>query len=189
MSPAEVSDNQLIEQIKKEKNSNALIELVNRHTGVYIDVISNYTYVPNVTREDLIESKYFNIYKYALDFNPNLKTKFSSYVGLRAKYECQSCLTERKNIKEEEVIAENTVSIDHRLEESEDAIRYIWEKIEKNPDKRFTEIFKMRHSTDKPKSFYAIGEKLGMSHEGVIKIYKKNLQILKKQLSHEFNYE
>jgi DNA-directed RNA polymerase sigma subunit (sigma70/sigma32) len=189
MSPLEVSDYQLIEQIKKDKDNNALLELVNRHTGIYVDVISNYTFVPNITREDLIESKYTNIYKYALDFNPELKTKFSSYVGLRARYECQSCLTERKRIKEEEVITENTVSVDTHVEETEDLIRYIWERVEQNSDKRFIEIFKMRHSTDKPESFYLIGDRLGLSHEGAIKIYRKNLLKLKKELYHEFNYE
>lgn len=182
LSPSEVSDVQLIEQIKVKNDSSALMELVNRHTGIYVSMINNYTYIPNVERSDIIEHRYSNIYKYAMDYDPSHKMKFSSYVGQRAKYECQTIISSRALITSEEEVTERTAMVFDSSVEDRDDVNFLIERAKKTPDKRFFEIFKRRHLVDEAETFSEIGKVLHLSHEGVIRIYKKNMKVLKREI-------
>lgn len=84
----------LIERVKTEQDSTALMELVTRHTGLYFDVVHRYaaTY-PNVIKtRDLDDDKLFNIYQFILAYDPTRGMKLSTYIGDRTDYLCKTLL-------------------------------------------------------------------------------------------------
>ena len=62
-------DKDLIEDIRNRVNADeSLKELIDRHTGIYMDIINNY--IPNdnkiVNKKELIDDKSYNIYQAVL---------------------------------------------------------------------------------------------------------------------------
>ena len=76
-------DLQLINNVKKLQDSSSVQELIDRHSGIYIEMVNKY--LPNdmsgVIKDDVLEDKNFCIYDAAIKFDENKNTKFSTYVG------------------------------------------------------------------------------------------------------------
>jgi len=83
-----MTDIELINKVKEEKDSQALSELVNRHTGIYFSVVQGFSGSDKIQVEDIKEDRMYNIYKWALSFKPEKHMKFSTYVGEMSKYLC-----------------------------------------------------------------------------------------------------
>jgi DNA-directed RNA polymerase sigma subunit (sigma70/sigma32) len=183
MSPAEVSDLQLIKSIKEENNSTSLIALADRVTGLYISTVSSYSYVPFFERQDMIEHKLSNIYDFAKDYDPNRGMAFSTYVAQRTKWKCLGLINkypESEEISQDILDEGNNDSV--QFLENVDMQQFILDCAEHVDDKRFIEIFKLRHSDDKKKNWKEIGPIMKLSHECVRQIYNKNLEILKNKI-------
>jgi RNA polymerase sigma factor (sigma-70 family) len=190
LSPSEVNDLQLINQIKSNNDSTALCELANRHTGIYIYTIEKYSYVPKIEKEDLLDHKLLNFYNYAKDYDPSKNMKFSSYVTMRLSFECKNLMTEAKKMRMEEISP--NIAFDDRLQIKEYCQHYfnvIFQKVEEFSDTRFVEIFKLRHGEDKEQTWKVIGSKMNLTTETVRKIYLKNIKILKNQLKKNYEYK
>lgn len=176
------NDLELVNKVKLENDSTALKELVERHSGIYINTINSYSYLRNLDRRDLIDQKMTNIYDAVLSFEPDRHTKFGTFVGQFTKWTCLELLTKNRSDKAyqeiDEKIEDKNLSINFNEETS-----YIANRVKNSEDERFKEIFKMRHSEGKKKTWREIGEKLGVSHECARKIYNKKLKTFTKQIS------
>jgi len=178
-----VTDLQLINKIKEKNDSDAVVELVNRHTGIYMNTIRAYSVYPDFTNRvnvsDLKDDKTINIYQWALSYDPNRGMKFGSYVGNMTKFMCQNIIYHGKESKE---IDENTVPTnDTEVEEqvSRDmAIEEINTEVMSCGDEKFKAIFKLRHG-EHPMSWREIGKVLNMTYEGARKIYNKHIGSIK----------
>lgn len=88
------SDEELVNRVKQNQDSDAVVTLANRHSGIYFKVVNSYasTY-PNVIRIDDMESdKLSNLYDFILAYDPNRGMKLSSYIGDRTDYMCKVML-------------------------------------------------------------------------------------------------
>jgi len=70
----------LIEKVKKEADINSLNILIERHSGIYLDMVNSV--IPNncdfIDKNDIIEDKNISIYKAVMNFDENKNTKFST---------------------------------------------------------------------------------------------------------------
>lgn len=172
------SDLDLIKEVKEKSDSEALTELVHRHTGVYIGVIQRYTYVDEVARQDLIDSKLYGIYQAALSYNPEKGMKFSSYVGECAKYECKTLISDRVHTTEvDENLAEEKIETPDT-----ELCQLIISRAKRSQDRRFVEIFRRRHLLDTKQSWRRIGQDLHLSRQGALDIYNKGVADIRKHL-------
>ena len=186
MLPAEVQDLELIRLIKTEQDSDALVLLANRHTGLYQNIIGGYSYVPKIERDDLLEHKLLNIYNFAIKYDQTKDMKFSTYLGQSIKWKCQTLLSRSHNTEEFDAVKmEKQPDYMANVNKDRDLSSFIYEKAGEVPDKRFIEIFKMRHDTSPKKGWVEIADIMGLSHEGVRKIYKKNIKNLKNKINKE----
>jgi hypothetical protein len=177
---SELTDIQLIKEIKEKNDSNALKELIGRHTGIYLDIINRYTYVPVFDKWELIDNKDYNIYQYALAYEENRGMKFSSYIGNRVKYECQDIIThmiEKEEIDEEKLMDDHPV-----IDENSEFLKIVLDTAKQIPDKRFYSIIEMKFLSKEPATLDEIGKVFGISNERVRQIFEKNLKILRKKL-------
>ncbi len=198
-----VSDIQLIQNIKKDGDGKSFTELLDRHSGIYTSIINRYSFHSAINKDNLIDDKVFNIYQYALDYDPNREMKFSSYIGQRIKYACQTIVTNHtpltplhlsEEIPDDENEGDTSWAIKIPCEkndldeyESDDAIGKVFKMLEEFKDQRVLKIFKLRHSPrlKKEMPWWKIGKELNISTQTAINIYNKNLRILKSKIHKE----
>ena len=98
-----ISDLDLINNIKrKRKVDECLQELVNRHSGIYLDIVNSFMKNCNndTLREEIINDKEFAIYNSVLKYDENKGTKFSTFLGNEAKWMCLNASNKNKKYLE-----------------------------------------------------------------------------------------
>ena len=188
------TDLELITEIKKSPTNDTVLELVNRHTGIYVCIIDRYAHInPNViNRQDLIDQKLANIYTYALDYKLDSKMKFETYVGQRIKWECKTLLRRsptQEDIEKQIIDIEMTGdSNDNEImdEETHELAEELLKIAREYKDQKFVDIINLRFfSTPKILSWRKVAEKMGMCHEGVRKIFIHKLMEIKNKMIKE----
>ena len=180
-------DRDCVAKIKGDHNSKALKTLVDRHSGVYLHMIHHY--MPqnpdNITKRELIDEKDAFIYQCALDFNPEINIKFSTFIGNRIKWKCQNINNSARRRKQEPLeTAPEPVSFADMYENMDASeIQNLIEKVLSSyPDRRARRIFKLRYvdgQKNKVMPWRRIAEKLDMSIQGCINIHNKLINTIK----------
>jgi len=184
MLPAEVNDHQLIQEIKSKQDSASLLELVNRHTGIYVNIVNQYTYVPKIERDELLEHKMYNIYNYAMNYNPDRKMKFSSWIGQNIRWQCQRLLHDNEGIIQVEDSGLENLS-DKETCNDKQLIDYIQSEFHNIDDKRFQEIFELRHCSLKKTTWPEIAKLYNITKQGARMIYIRNLKKIEEKIHNE----
>lgn len=195
-----MSDGDLIEAMKIRSNSGEyLMELVSRHSGIYLTMVNNYTPPENSSQKshksELISDKDYYIYQAALKYDESRKTKFSTYLGNETRWMCLNLYNKEKKRKiadmdlstppakelPSEEDAEETIS-------REDFLKKVMKIVNNDPDSRIAKIFSMRYlegDNNKLTPWKNIGANLELSIQGCINIHDKAISKIKKELSRD----
>ena len=98
-----LSDSDLIKSIKKKKKvDECLQELIDRHSGIYLDIVNSFLRNCNndSLREEIINDKEYAIYNSVLKYDENRGTKFSTFLGNEAKWMCLNASNKNKKYLE-----------------------------------------------------------------------------------------
>lgn len=187
MSEIDILSRQLITQVKEKRDSAALTQLIDLHTGIYVNTVKSYSSYPDfrnkIEAQDLLEDKAYNIYQFALKFDPSRGMQFGSYVGDRTKNLCQNLISRAPgNVEFNEVVAPTNDTPVVETAEKDSSIETILEQVQGSDSELFKRIFKLRYCGRKPKSWRAIGKEINMSHEGCRKVYEKHIGAVKEYL-------
>ena len=189
-----VPDQELVLSIQKHQNvEGCLKELINRHSGIYYDIINHYVPKDSIYchKEDLINDKEFNIYSAALKYNPNKGTKFSTFLGNETKW---VCLNAYNKAKKKPVYSKDPLDLDFldKLEDSDiiddNFIQDIYSMVEKHPDRRVGKIFRMRYNEGKGNKVMPwkyIAPHVNLSIQGCINVHNAVIKDLKRKLTQE----
>lgn len=92
------SDLTLIDKIKDRNDEESLLELINRHSGIYHTMINQFLSSPqnSIDKTQAVKEKDYVIYNSAVSFDPNKNTKFSTYLANQAKWKCLNILSKKK---------------------------------------------------------------------------------------------
>jgi DNA-directed RNA polymerase specialized sigma subunit len=188
-------DSLLVYKVKTYNDENALQELICRHSGIYMDMIRRYggkSLNPDQI-SDMINEKDYHIYKAALEYDET-RSKFSTFLGLKAKY---LCLTGKTNNQKQskfvnfEEVAFNQESNDFNpseCSERKEFLKKIFELIENNKDDRVKKIFKERYFAGdgyKLTPWKNIAKKINVSIQGCIDIHNKAIIDFRKKIQNE----
>jgi len=181
------NDIYLIDKVKNHADQESMRELIDRHSGIYVDMVNKYLPESSegLNKQDVLQDKDFCIYDAAIKFDESKNAKFSTYIGNLARWKClniynknikfpQSCISE---------IFDDSVSCDSDLKniEEEELIRNIFKKIDCIDDTRVKKIFTMRYKNGtKLTPWKKIAKKLDLSIQGCINIHNKHLTEIKK---------
>lgn len=196
-----MTDSDLILNLKEDqKSSECLMELVDRHSGIYMTMVNNYTPKNNRSgpsyKSELISDKNYYIYQAALKYNEDKKTKFSTYLGNETRWMCLNLYNREKNKSMKEVSAEEADAVIKLIDPQNVSQDYIKGEIaqkvnimiENDPDSRISKVFKMRYSDprgNKLTPWKTISEELNLSIQGCINIHNRTIERIKKELSKE----
>jgi hypothetical protein len=188
------SDLNLIEKVKKENDTNSLNLLIERHSGIYLEMVNSV--IPNnctfLDKNDLIEDKFISIYKAILNFDPNKKAKFSTYLGNETRWKCLNLFNrgikyqynDIEEYKEDSRFIEND-----KINEisSNEILNKIFEIAKNNSDKRIYKILSLRYKIgngNKTMSWKKIAKEIDISIQGCINIHNKFLEEVKKEINY-----
>ena len=186
MMPADVSDSQLTRLVKEENSNEAMLEIITRYTGIYLSVVNSFN-IPPLQKNDLLDSKNTNIYKYTLKYDESKGCKLSSYLHTLTYFDCLKTL--EKSIETEEVT-------DNQFSESfsyndEDSVKTIALQIARNVGgHEFEKVVNARHFGDKTGkvSWHKIPGLIGGSHERARLIYNQSIEKFKIEMKNKFSY-
>ena len=192
MDYSSISDPILTELVKEEDNEDALTCLIDRHSGIYADMVKRYGYKTLSTNEvsDIMGEKDYVIYKAALEYDES-KAKFSTHVGNKAKYLCLSKKTLNKKTQKtlpfDSIDYSETSDELHPSERCEisESFENILNMINNHEDDRVKIIFKERYfggERGKLKTWKEIGKTIGLTAQGCINIHEKTLKQFQKQI-------
>lgn len=191
----ESTDLELIESIKNSKDEKSLTTLIERHSGIYIDMVRRFG-IKSLSFDDfndIIDEKEYNIYKAALDYDEN-KSKFSTYLATKVKFICLSKRCKANKNKEkinyEEVdflFCDKDNNPYEKLLFKESLHEVLINMLEKE-DEKTRDIFFHRYfygDLNKPKPWWKVGESVGLSSQGCINIHKRTILKIQKRLNNE----
>lgn len=185
-----IDDVELVENIKNEKDvDDCLQELIERHTGIYLDIVNKYTQHTNTSNKlDLIDEKDYNIYQTALKYKSDKGTKFPTFLGNETKW---ICLNKQNKIKKEKKVAFDDISEIDLAQEDDDnkekleVFKKTIELAKQHEDKRVEKIFEMRYiigEKNKVMPWKKISKELNMSIQGCINIHNSAIEEFKLEL-------
>jgi len=180
-------DIELINKVKKEKDNSSLKQLIDKHSGIYVEMVNRY--IPNsmegIIKDDILEEKNYCIYDAIIKFDENKNTKFSTYLGNLAKWRCLNIYNKKIKFPQEsfESIKSKNLSCDSDIEKIEEVenVEKIYKIVNKSKDSRVKKIFKMRYANkNKLTPWKKIAKKLDLSIQGCINIHNNYLKEIKK---------
>ena len=99
------TDLELIDRVKEKNCSDCLQELINRHSPLCYDICKKYSHVfpaNGVRAEDVMLEKNYLIYKSAMSYKQDKKTKFSTWLGNQMRYLCLNSINKNRLIATED---------------------------------------------------------------------------------------
>jgi hypothetical protein len=92
------SDLSLINKIKNDHDSESLKELINRHSGIYLDMV-NKTVSDTcsfINKSEILLDKDYSIYAAALKYRDDKNTKFPTYLANETRWKCLNIYNKNK---------------------------------------------------------------------------------------------
>ena len=184
------TDLTLINKIKDYRDEESLLELINRHSGIYHTMV-NYFLSGNQNIGDktaLSEEKNLNIYSSALSYDPDRKTKFSTHLANQTKWKCLNIINKKKKNREVYLDDDNSFiepsceSFLNQIKKNE--VFCVFKScLKEEVDGRVKKIVDLRYNTDnnKVRAWRIIAKEMGMSIQGCINIHNKFIQKVKKK--------
>jgi hypothetical protein len=187
-----LSDAELASGIKKQSDrGDYLRELVNRHSGIYISMVNNYsppaTSSINSHKDDLLNDKDYYIYQAALKYDDSKNTKFSTYLGNETRWMCLNLYNKNKNSKEisdpNELYSSTYLGEDRFIVSiNEEILQKIMSIAKKEPDTRVSKIFQLRYidgEKNKVMPWNKVCKFVDLSIQGCINVHNKAIKKIK----------
>lgn len=180
-------DQDLARMVREQQSNEAITEITNRHTGVYLSVINGFN-LPPMIRSDLIDQKDTNIYSYTVNYNPDKNMKLSSYIFQSARYECLKAL-HSDTAKHNDELDENAFSESFTYNDEESVKQTSLSIARQVGGRDFEKVVEARHfGDDTAKLSWHHVHVGGKSHEWSRKIYLQNIDKYKEAMKSKFSY-
>jgi DNA-directed RNA polymerase specialized sigma subunit len=182
----------LIEKVKKEADINSLNILIERHSGIYLDMVNSV--IPNncdfIDKNDIIEDKNISIYKAVMNFDENKNTKFSTYLGNETRWKCLNIFNRGTKYKYLDI---NDFNDDENLCDDEmfsklcskEVLDKVYVLANTHKDERVKKIINLRYKIgegNKTMPWKNISEKINVSIQGCINIHDRFIEEIKKEI-------
>jgi hypothetical protein len=195
MLPAEIAeiqkltDSELARKVQESASNEAMCEIINRHTGIYMNVVNGFK-LPNLIKDDLKDQKDTNIYSYTLDYNPNKGMKLSSWLHQKTRWDCLHVL--RENVEMEELTNETIEGSESFSFNDSDSVKNEALKIARTVGgHEFEKVIEARYFGDDSGkvSWHSLKDHgLTFSHEKSRKVHDLAIEKFKEDCKAKFSY-
>jgi len=189
-----IEDLQLVREVKEAKSQDALLELVERHSGLFHKTISkNLPFSKNSWDvEELVQRKEHLFYEAIETFDPDRNIKFHTWLANKTKY---LCLSQRSKLRDEPDFCEfdegfggeTHLSPYEYLSKKEEVERILF-LASKRCTPKALEIFEKKYfggENNAGLSFTEIAKEMEISPQAVQASHAKTLKVIKKAVINE----
>ena len=184
------NDLSLINNIQKDNNEKSLLELIERHSGMYVHIVDKYINKNSfVSRDSMMDEKDYVIYKTALDYRSDRNSKFSTYLANQTKWKCLNEINSSNKKKEVGIESiynmESGESNSFELLVINETFDIFFDMLKKENDKRVKKILDIRYKTSNTKlvPWRQVSDALNLSIQGCINIHNKFIEKVKTQIN------
>lgn len=185
-------DIELIQSIQQsdEHSNESLQELIERHSGIFITFVHSF-YIPFKNKRELIDDKEYHIYQTALKYREDKNTKFSTYLGVEARFLCLNTYNNLKKVDEVDIEPYSNIipCYDSDIcEEDKDSINEVLNITKFHPDSRVGKIFELRYrdgEKNKLLPWSKVSPHVGLSVQGSINVHDQAIESIRKKLKKE----
>jgi RNA polymerase sigma factor (sigma-70 family) len=186
-----LSDNHLVERVKKRSCEKSLLELSERHSGLYFKILKKYTksfFANNIDINETAADKNLIIWNSVKSFSTDKNVKFSTWLANQTKYHCLNTLNKKSK---DRLITTGDDILDYLNEEEEPSggtvlFEFIENILSQLKDQRIKKIFSMRYSKEEKKpSWCVVASNLKISTQTAINLHNKGISILRKKITSE----
>jgi len=189
--PHSPSDLTLIEKLQDKKDEDSLLQLIERHSGIYHSMVNHFMSHPQnaLDKDQMVNEKDATIYSAAMNYDPNRKTKFSTHLANQTKWKCLNLLNKNKRMKQffidedENHFEPSCESFIADLTRGE--VLSVFETcLKKEKDERVKKIVDVRYgrTDNKLTPWRVISEELKMSIQGCINIHNRFIEKVKRHI-------
>ena len=184
------SDYTLISNIQEENDEDSLLEIIDRHSGIFHTMVNQFMSHPHCSLDKslLVGEKDSTIYSAALNYDPTRKTKFSTHLANQTKWKCLNILNKKKKNKEFQLDDNSNYDepfSDGFLREIDkgEAFSLFNKCLKREKDERVKKILDLRYGVDNNKltPWRKIAKELDMSIQGCINIHNRFINKVKKE--------
>ena len=184
------TDQELISKVQEEQDNDSLVEIINRHSGVYHSTVDRFlSGSKNVAdRDSLLDDKEFTIYNSVMSYDSSRGVKFPTYLANHARWKCLNTLTRNRKFKKcniEELLRQPEAKCDFEINEHYEILSLFKSFLEEEKDQRFKKVIDIRYNSwsNKLMPWSMVAKSLGMSVQGVINIHNRCLSKFEKKIS------
>ncbi|HCT53598.1 MAG TPA: hypothetical protein DF712_14185 [Balneola sp.] len=189
--PHSPSDLTLIEKLQERKDEDSLLQLIERHSGIYHSMVNHFMSHPQnaLDKDQMVNEKDATIYSAAMNYDPNRKTKFSTHLANQTKWKCLNLLNKNKRMKQffidedENHFEPSCESFIADLTRGE-VLSVFKTCLKKEKDERVKKIVDVRYgrADNKLTPWRVISEELKMSIQGCINIHNRFIEKVKRHI-------
>ena len=189
--PHSPSDLTLIEKLQDRKDEDSLLQLIERHSGIYHSMVNHFMSHPQnaLDKDQMVNEKDATIYSAAMNYDPNRKTKFSTHLANQTKWKCLNLLNKNKRMKQffidedENHFEPSCESFIADLTRGE-VLSVFKTCLKKEKDERVKKIVDVRYgrTDNKLTPWRVISEELEMSIQGCINIHNRFIEKVKRHI-------
>lgn len=186
-----IPDNDLVNKIKETGDESALLELVDRHSGIYYKTVAKNVPIFKIDdlKDDFYRRKEAEIFNAAKTFDETKGVKFSSWLANQTRY---TCLTRRSIEKalpntvefkaEYGGVTEENPETEYEKKEMVDQIQSF---VDSSCNERCAEIFKLKWfgKDGRGMNFREISEQLQISEQAVCQNLSNTMTKVKKKFN------
>jgi len=201
ISNKQFSDRDLALKVKDERCSQSVLELAERHIGIFNKIYKNYSkplsgvgYSYDAFKNDIN----LIVFKASKSFKDEGGSKFSTWLCNHTRYFCLNEINSKNKKNRIKIDLKDFLEDDGRLvsdshsqkEKIKGEAEYIMNLLSEMKDKRISKVFDMRYfgETDKSKLPWSkIGEKLGISTQTAINLHEKGTRLVRHKINSNNN--
>jgi len=181
--------------LAKNGDNDSIKTLIEKHSGICVDVYKKYINLPNVSgfiSDDIISSKDYIIYNSAKTYDPTRGSKFSTWLANQTRYFCLNCINKSGKLIPFETETLNSLiegksqefkNEEKTIERSNAALEVVKETLSSLSNKKIKECIEIKYfSKDgNHKSYTEIAEKMNVTVQTVINWHNKFIKIIKQK--------
>lgn len=145
--------------------------LINRISSKYTTPLQN----SGSSAEEIMKERFYIMYKAALSYKDDRKTKFSSYLGSYTRWYCLNKINKREKVEfvcDEHLENHPAEITDHSTKEH---IYYLMDKIQ---DPKIKKVFELRYFSGGKTSWGKIGKVMGVSGQSCNNWFRRGLKLI-----------
>ncbi len=186
-----LSDSHLVKRVKEFNCDSSLLELSDRHGGLFFKILKKYSKslaANNIKIEEVACDKNLVIWNSVNSFSENKNVKFSTWLANQTKYFCLNTLNKKNK---DRLVTAGDELLDYFNEDNTalnnldfaNFLDYVENILSQLKDKRIKTIFSMRYSKEAKKpSWCNVASKLNISTQTAINLHNRGIVILRKKM-------